>query len=72
MTFIDRRLKFTSSPKTNIALKILRERLANLMSLQFQGKTLTESQVKWMEIGTLALSRAKLKDEKDDIQLIAK
>ncbi|KAF9474475.1 P-loop containing nucleoside triphosphate hydrolase protein [Pholiota conissans] len=72
MAFIDRRLKFTSSPKTNIALKILRERLANLMSLQFQGKTLTDSQAKWMEIGILALSHAKLKDEKDDIRLIAK
>lgn len=67
--FIDRKLKFTISAKSNIALKILRERLADLLALQFQGRTLSESQRKWMEIGFLALSRIKLKDEKDDIGL---
>ena len=67
--FIDRKLKFTISAKSNIALKILRERLADLLALQFQGKSLSESQRKWMEIGFLALSRVKIKEEREDIGL---
>lgn len=68
-TFIDRKLKYTISAKSNVALKILRERLADILALQFQSKILTESQMVWMNIGLLALSRAKLKDEKDGIVL---
>ncbi|KAH9486800.1 putative helicase C15C4.05 [Psilocybe cubensis] len=63
--YIDRKIKVCTSPKTSIALKILRERLTSLLARQYEGKVLTDSQSKWMELGLLALSRIKLVSEND-------
>ncbi|KAF4623096.1 hypothetical protein D9613_001917 [Agrocybe pediades] len=63
---VDRKIRLQVSPRTNIALKILRERLSSILAQQFQGKTLSQSQSAWMELATLALSRTKLESAKDD------
>jgi ATP-dependent RNA helicase DHX29 len=60
---IDRKIRFCVAPKTNIALKILREQLSNVLALQYQGKALTQAQEAWKELGLLALSKAKIKTE---------
>ncbi|KAG8927158.1 hypothetical protein FRC02_008427 [Tulasnella sp. 418] len=49
--FIDRnKIKFKAMPKTNIALKHLREQLASILATRMRGKELTESQKKWNDI----------------------
>ncbi|KAF8973905.1 P-loop containing nucleoside triphosphate hydrolase protein [Flammula alnicola] len=62
---IDRKIKFSIPPKTCIAIKVLREQLNSLLALQYQGKTLTDLQGKWMDAGLFALSRTKLGNEKE-------
>ena len=51
------------APKTNVALKILREQLSNVLAQQYQGKVLTQAQEAWKELGLLALSKAKIKQD---------
>ena len=68
-TIIDRKLKFALSAKSNVALKIIRERLTDIFALHFQRKTLTDAQKMWMDIAISALSHDKLKDSKDVISL---
>ena len=60
---IDRKIRFCVPPKTNIALKILREQLSNVLAHQYQGKILTQAQEVWKELGLLALSKAKIKQD---------
>jgi len=60
---IDRKIRFCVAPKTNVALKILREQLSNVLAQQYQGKTLTQAQEAWKELGLLALSKAKIKQD---------
>jgi len=52
-------------------LKILREQLSNVLALQYQGKILAEAQEVWKEFGLLALSKAKIKQERDDLIVAA-
>ncbi|KZT30522.1 P-loop containing nucleoside triphosphate hydrolase protein [Neolentinus lepideus HHB14362 ss-1] len=61
--FVDRKLKWRVSPKTNIALKVLRNNLASLLAQQFRGKPLLESQVLWHELGMAVLGKMKIEDE---------
>ncbi|KAF5377628.1 hypothetical protein D9615_005290 [Tricholomella constricta] len=68
--FIDRKIKFRISPKSNIALKFLRTQLGSLLAHQFRGKTLTESQILWNEISLMALGKVKLDAEEQPIVLI--
>jgi ATP-dependent RNA helicase DHX29 len=60
---IDRKIRFCVSPKTNIALKILREQLSNVLAQQYQGKPLNQAQETWKELGLLALSKTKIKPD---------
>lgn len=60
---IDRKIRFCVAPKTNVALKILREQLSNVLAQQYQGKVLSEAQEAWKELGLLALSKAKIKQD---------
>lgn len=64
---IDRKIRFCVAPKTNVALKILREQLSIVLAQQYQGKILTQEQEVWKELGLLALSRAKIKQENDSL-----
>ena len=63
---IDRKIRFCVAPKTNIALKVLREQLSNVLAQQYQGKVLTEAQEAWKELGLLALSKTKIKQDRND------
>jgi ATP-dependent RNA helicase DHX29 len=63
---IDRKIRFCVAPKTNVALKILREQLSNVLAQQYQGKALTQSQEAWKDLGLLALSKTKIKQDKDN------
>ena len=63
---IDRKIRFCVAPKTNVALKILREQLSNVLAQQYQGKALTQVQEAWKELGLLALSKAKIKSSMTD------
>ena len=63
---IDRKIRFCVPPKANVALKILREQLSNVLAQQYQGKTLTREQEVWKELGLLALSKTKIIQEKDN------
>ncbi|PPQ98740.1 hypothetical protein CVT26_010040 [Gymnopilus dilepis] len=57
---IDRKIRFSIPPKTHIALKILREKINAILAQQYQGRALTDMQLKWMETCLLALSKIKL------------
>ncbi|KAF8167975.1 P-loop containing nucleoside triphosphate hydrolase protein [Crassisporium funariophilum] len=70
MASIDRRIKLYIPPKTNVALKILREQLTSVLAQQYQGKALTATQAMWKEIGLLALSKVKIKREGDDLMIV--
>ena len=63
---IDRKIRFCVAPKTNVALKVLREQLSNVLALQYQGKALTQTQEAWKELGLLALSKTKIKQDRDN------
>ena len=63
---IDRKIRFCVAPKTNVALKILREQLSNVLAQQYQGKALTQAQEAWKELGLLALSKTKFKQDRDN------
>ena len=63
MITIDRKIRFRVSPKANIALKILRSRLSDLLSHQMRGRVLTESQVRWNDLAMSVLGRVKGDDE---------
>lgn len=61
--FIDRKIKFRISSKSNIALKFLRGQLGSLLAHQFRGKILTESQILWNDISLMVLGKIKVEDE---------
>ncbi|KAJ3839808.1 P-loop containing nucleoside triphosphate hydrolase protein [Lentinula raphanica] len=60
--FIDRKIKFQVSPKTNVALKFLRAQLTSLLGCQFRGKILTESQILWNELALMILGKVKIEE----------
>ncbi|TFK57142.1 P-loop containing nucleoside triphosphate hydrolase protein [Heliocybe sulcata] len=60
---VDRKLKWRVAPKTNVALKVLRNNLASLLAQQFRGKPLVESQVLWHELGMAVLGKMKIEDD---------
>jgi ATP-dependent RNA helicase DHX29 len=62
---IDRKIKFSISAKTNVALKHLREHLFDILSTQFRGQPITETHVLWNELAANILGKIKPKDEKE-------
>jgi len=58
--FIDRKVKFYISPKSNVALKILRNHLGSILAQQFRGKYLSESQSLWFEMALMVLGKTKI------------
>jgi ATP-dependent RNA helicase DHX29 len=60
-------VKYHISAKSNIALKHMRTQLALVLSQQFRGKPLTDSQVAWYELGLLILGKVKLADVENGI-----
>jgi len=62
---IDRKLRFQVPPRVNLALKILREQLGNLLAQQYQGKVLSELHNFWKEIGLLAMGHVKVDPDKN-------
>ncbi|KAF9499777.1 P-loop containing nucleoside triphosphate hydrolase protein [Pleurotus eryngii] len=67
--FIDRKLRYKVSPKVNIALKLLRAQLANLLAKQYRGKVLTESLMLWYDIALMILGRVNPNQEERSIQV---
>jgi len=65
--FIDKKIRFRVTPKSNIALKILRNQIGFVLADQFRGKTLSESQIVWHEVALLALAKSKLPQERCDV-----
>lgn len=49
-------MRYAVNPKTALAIKILRERFAQAMSLSLKGKSWTESQKLWFDLGLKALT----------------
>ncbi|KIR55599.1 DEAH box polypeptide 36 [Cryptococcus gattii Ru294] len=59
---LDRKIKYSLSPKASIAVKLIREQLYQVMSLRFKGKKLSDNQQRWFELGLKCLA-AGLQDE---------
>ncbi|EAL23696.1 hypothetical protein CNBA3430 [Cryptococcus deneoformans B-3501A] len=59
---LDRKIKYSLSPKTSIAIKLIREQFYQVMSLRFRGKKLSDNQQRWFELGLKCLA-AGLQDE---------
>ena len=59
MASIDRKIKFRIPPKTNVALKFLREQLGNVLAHQFRNKTPMRSHLQWNETGLMVLGKVK-------------
>jgi ATP-dependent RNA helicase DHX29 len=66
---IDRKIKFSISAKTNVALKHLREHLFDILSTQFRGQPITETHVLWNELAANILGKIKPKDEKEQTSI---
>jgi ATP-dependent RNA helicase DHX29 len=65
--FLDLKIKFSIAPKTNMALKILRARLASVLATQMRGKPLTPQQQKWSDLALLVLSKIPVElDEEEE------
>ncbi|KIJ68314.1 hypothetical protein HYDPIDRAFT_24607 [Hydnomerulius pinastri MD-312] len=62
---VDRKIKYRLIPKANVAMKILRNQLSNILAQKFRGKPLTASQAQWHELAMTALGRVKLETEGD-------
>ncbi|KAF4605335.1 hypothetical protein EYR40_004119 [Pleurotus pulmonarius] len=67
--FIDRKLRYKVSPKVNIAIKLLRAQLANLLAKQYRGKVLTESLMLWYDIALMILGKVNPNQEERSIQV---
>ncbi|KAI0757146.1 P-loop containing nucleoside triphosphate hydrolase protein [Daedaleopsis nitida] len=57
---IDRKVRFRITPKTSVALKLLRSQLGAILAAQFRTRPLTESQIRWNEIAMMILGKVKL------------
>lgn len=66
---IDRKIKFNIPAKTNVALKLLREHLYDILSTQFRGQPLVESHVVWNDVAQMVLGKIKPKDEKEQTSI---
>lgn len=58
--FIDRKIKFRIPPKTNIALKYLRNQVNAVLASQMRGKPQMESQILWMQLAMAVMGKLKL------------
>ncbi|KAJ3558034.1 hypothetical protein NM688_g1149 [Phlebia brevispora] len=56
---VDRKIRYRLEPKTNVALKYLRNQLGLLLAAQFRGESLANSQVPWHDIAITILSKVK-------------
>lgn len=56
---VDRKIRYRLEPKTNVALKFLRNQLGSLLAAQFRGKPLIESQAAWNDIALAILGKVK-------------
>ncbi|KAH7883709.1 P-loop containing nucleoside triphosphate hydrolase protein [Phlebopus sp. FC_14] len=64
---IDRKIKHRLTPRANVALKILRNQLSNILAQKFRGKALTESQICWHELAVTAIGKVKAEGEEGPI-----
>ncbi|KIL70700.1 hypothetical protein M378DRAFT_194963 [Amanita muscaria Koide BX008] len=60
---VDKKIRFQISPKSNIALKLLRTQLSSLLSHQMRSRVLTESQVRWNDLAISVLGWVKNTDD---------
>ncbi|KAF8323290.1 P-loop containing nucleoside triphosphate hydrolase protein [Clavulina sp. PMI_390] len=70
--FLDRKIKFSAVPKSNMAIKILRTRLATVLSAQMRGKPLSAAQVQWSELALLVLSRVPVELDGEDEAVVVR
>ncbi|EJD52139.1 P-loop containing nucleoside triphosphate hydrolase protein [Auricularia subglabra TFB-10046 SS5] len=56
---LDRKIRFRVAPKTNLALKYLRDQLSGILAVQMRGRDLTEQQKRWFELAMFVLGRRK-------------
>jgi ATP-dependent RNA helicase DHX29 len=69
LAVLDRKIKFITSPKTNLALKILRDRLGTVLATQMRGKPLSPELQKWDDLALLVLGKVKVEAVDEDEQL---
>jgi len=60
---IDRKVRFNIPPKSNVAIKILRNHLGTILAQLFRGKSLSESQGLWFELALIVLGKEKIEVE---------
>ncbi|KAF8641157.1 hypothetical protein AX17_000792 [Amanita inopinata Kibby_2008] len=68
----DRKLRFQVSPKTNLALKVLRSKLTLLLSLQMRSKALTSCQVRWNDLALSVLGGVKEEKKGEGISVVVR
>lgn len=69
---IDRKIRFQVTPKTNVALKMLRNQLSSLLSHQIRSKALTDSQARWNDLAMSVLGKIKAGKDTEYIPVIIK
>lgn len=60
---LDRKVRYRVSPKTAMAIKVLREHFAQTMSARFRGKPLSDQQEIWFDLGLKCLVTGLYVDE---------
>ncbi|TFK30567.1 pre-mRNA-splicing factor ATP-dependent RNA helicase prp22 [Coprinopsis marcescibilis] len=63
---IDRKIRFQVPAKTNVAIKFLREQLLKLLSMQFAGQPVVESQLQWYDLAIVVLGKVRPADTRTE------
>ncbi|KAI0348676.1 P-loop containing nucleoside triphosphate hydrolase protein [Trametopsis cervina] len=61
---VDRKVRFRVEPKTNVALKYLRNHIGTMLSSHFRGDKLGDLQTDWEDLALLVLGKVKPQTEK--------
>lgn len=69
---IDRKIRYRANPKTSVALKYLRARLATILAAKFRDRELTSQEQKWYDVAMRVLGKFKSPSEVEGLGIMIK
>jgi len=67
---VDRKIRYHVEPKSALAIKLLREQFASAMSTRLRGKSLSERQEKWFDLGLICLRTGLWEGEEQTVGMV--
>lgn len=68
--FLDRKIRYSVSPKASVALKYLRREMASTLAMHFSGKPVTGSDAVWEDTAMAMLGKVKPEDSEKKAEKI--